>query len=390
MRQLFTLLTTDLVQRIRDKSVIIFAVIVPLALMGAMNLVMGDMMDMELETATVAVSAPEDDELAAALVQAVQALPEGGLDLELTETTADDVQARAESGDAKLGLVIPDGFSQALMAGQPTEIKAIEGDGSGVETSVVLSVVQGFLDRANATAVASTAGAALGLSGQELGGIAQQVATGESAISLTQGEASDEQLDPKGALVAGQSGLFLMFTVSFGVLALLAEREFGTLARLRSMPMNPLLVTLSKVLSSFVLGVVATSILLTTGGLLFGVDFGSPLPIAALIVCAVIATTSLTFIVIKLAKTTEQASIIQTILAMVLGIAGGAFFPMSGEGVLGTILDLNPVGAMIRGLGITAGGGGLADIGTPVLIMLGFAAVSLVIARILPDRGAMA
>ncbi|NLG22984.1 MAG: ABC transporter permease, partial [Actinomycetales bacterium] len=131
-------------------------------------------------------------------------------------------------------------------------------------------------------------------------------------------------------------------------------------------------------------------ILLTVGGRLFDVDFGSPLPIGVLIVSAVIATTSLTFIVIKLAKTSEQASIIQTILAMVLGIAGGAFFPMSGGGVLGTILDLNPVAAMIRGLGITSGGGGLADILTPVLIMLGFAAVAMLIARVVPDRGAMA
>ncbi|USQ81731.1 ABC transporter permease [Ornithinimicrobium faecis] len=387
MRQLFTLLKTDLVQRLRDKSVIIFAVVVPLALMGAMNLVMGDAMDMDLDTATVAVSAPEGDQLAAALVQT---LPEIGLDVEVTETSAADVQARAESGDAKLGLVIPEGFSTALMAGEPVEVEAIEGDGSGIETGVVLSVVQGFLDRAGASAVTTTAGAALGLPAADLGGLAQQVATGESAITLAQGQASDQQLDPKGALVAGQAGLFLMFTVSFGVLGLLAEREFGTLARLRSMPMNPMLVTLSKVLSSFCLGVVATSILLAAGSMLFGVDFGSPLPIAVLIISAVIATTSLTFIVIKLAKTTEQATVIQTILAMVLGIAGGAFFPMSGTGLLGTILDLNPVGAMIRGLGITSGGGGLADIGTPVLIMLGFAAVALVIARILPDRGAMA
>lgn len=390
MRQLFTLLTTDLVQRLRDKSVIIFAVIVPLALMGAMNLVMGDTMDMELETATVAVSAPEGDQLAGQLVQVVQALPESGLDVEVTETAAEDVRPRAESGDAKLGLVIPEGFSEALMAGEPVEVTAIEGDGSGIETSVVLSVVQGFLDRAGASAVATTAGAALGLPGAELGSIAQQVATGESAITLVQGQTSDQQLDPKGALVAGQAGLFLMFTVSFGVLGLLAEREFGTLARLRSMPMNPHLVTLSKVLSSFVLGVVATSVLLTVGGLLFGVDFGSPLAIAVLIVSAVIATTSLTFIVIKLAKTTEQASVIQTILAMVLGIAGGAFFPISGEGLVGTLLDLNPVGAMIRGLGITSGGGGVADIGTPVLIMLGFAVVAMLIARVLPDKGAMA
>jgi len=387
MRNLFTLLRTDLVQRLRDKSVIIFAVIVPLALMGAMNLVMGDAMDGDLETATVAVSAPADDQLAQTLVGV---LPEIGLDVEITETDADDARARAEAGDAKLGLVIPEGFSSALMAGQPAEITAIRGDGAGIESTVVLSVIQGFLDRAAASAVATTAGANLGLAPAQLGGLAQQVATGESALTLTTGEASNEQLDPKGALVAGQAGLFLMFTVSFGVLGLLAEREFGTLARLRSMPMNPQLVVVSKVLSSFVLGVVATSILLTVGGRLFDVDFGSPLPIAVLIVCAVIATTSLTFIVIKLAKTSEQASIIQTILAMVLGIAGGAFFPMSGGGVLGTILDLNPVAAMIRGLGITSGGGGLADILTPVLIMLGFAAVAMLIARVVPDRGAMA
>lgn len=387
MRQLVTLVTTDLLQRVRDKSVIIFAIVVPLALMGAMNLVMGDAMDMDLETATVSVSAPEDDQLASALVQA---LPEVGLEVDLTRTSAEEVQARAESGKAKLGLIIPEGFGESLMAGEPVEVQAIEGDGSGLETGVLLSVVQGFLDRAGATAVTTSAGAELGLAPAQLGEVAQHVSTGESTVQLVEGQASNEQLDPKGSLVAGQAGLFLMFTVSFGVLGLLAEREFGTLARLRSMPMNPVLVVLSKMLSSFVLGVVATSLLLTTGGLLFGVDFGSPLPIAALIVCAVIATTSLTFIVVRLAKTTEQATIIQTILAMVLGIAGGAFFPMSGGGVLGTILDLNPVAALIRGLGITSGGGGLADIGAPVLIMLGFAVVAMLIARVLPDRGAMA
>lgn len=387
MRPLFTLVTTDLIQRVRDKSVIIFAIVVPLALMGAMNLVMGDAMDMDLETATVSVSAPEDDQLASALVQA---LPEVGLEVDLTRTSAEEVQARAESGKAKLGLIIPEGFGESLMAGEPVEVQAIEGDGSGLETGVLLSVVQGFLDRAGATAVTTSAGAELGLAPAQLGEVAQHVSTGESTVQLVEGQASNEQLDPKGSLVAGQAGLFLMFTVSFGVLGLLAEREFGTLARLRSMPMNPVLVVLSKMLSSFVLGVVATSLLLTTGGLLFGVDFGSPLPIAALIVCAVIATTSLTFIVVRLAKTTEQATIIQTILAMVLGIAGGAFFPMSGGGVLGTILDLNPVAALIRGLGITSGGGGLADIGAPVLIMLGFAVVAMLIARVLPDRGAMA
>lgn len=387
MRQLLTLVKTDLVQRIRDKSVIIFAIVVPLGLMTALNLVMGGLMEEELQEATVAVSAPADDQLGSALVQT---LPEIGLDLELTETDADQVRVLAEDGDAKLGVIIPEGFSAAAMAGEPSELTVIRGDGGGIESEVVLSVIQGFLDRTGAAAVAVGAATQLEIGPQQLGTVAQTVAQSESTITLTEGQASNEQLDAQGSLVAGQAGLFLMFTVSFGVLGLLEERENGTLARLRSMPMPRIFPVLAKALSSFVLGVVATSVLLTAGSLLFGVDFGSPLAIAPLIISAVIATTALTFIVIRVARTSEQASIATTILAMVLGIAGGAFFQVSATGWLGTLMDLNPVAALIRGLGITSGGGGLTDVTTPVLIMLGFAAVALVIARIIPDKGAAA
>ena len=48
-----------------------------------------------------------------------------------------------------------------------------------------------------------------------------------------------------------------------------------------------------------------------------------------------------------------------------------------------------PVAALLRGLGTTSGGGGLADIGTPVAIMLGFAVVMLVVSRLVPDRGVL-
>ena len=51
-------------------------------------------------------------------------------------------------------------------------------------------------------------------------------------------------------------------------------------------------------------------------------------------------------------------------------------------------MDLNPVSAFIRGLGITSGGGGLGDLAAPLLILFGFTAVVLVIARLIPDRGA--
>jgi ABC-2 type transport system permease protein len=131
---------------------------------------------------------------------------------------------------------------------------------------------------------------------------------------------------------------------------------------------------------------VATSALLTFGALFFDVSFGSVLVVGVLIVAVVTASTSLMFIVAKLASTAEQAGVAQSILAVSLGLAGGAFFPITGTGLLARVLDLNPIAAFTRGLGISANGGGLGDIGAPLAIMVGFAVVMLVLSAVLPDR----
>ena len=74
MRELWTMTRYDLRQRIRDKSVIIFAILVPLALMFVLELVLGDLTNPELQPTTVAASVPADDQLGAALVQVIRSL----------------------------------------------------------------------------------------------------------------------------------------------------------------------------------------------------------------------------------------------------------------------------------------------------------------------------
>jgi ABC-2 type transport system permease protein len=118
------------------------------------------------------------------------------------------------------------------------------------------------------------------------------------------------------------------------------------------------------------------------------VSFGSPLAVGVLIVCAVAAATSIMFVIARVARTAEQANIAQSVVAMGLGIAGGAFTPIAATGALEQVLDLNPIAAFIRGLGITAGGGGLPDIGEPLLYLVSFAVIVGVLSRLVPDRGA--
>ena len=385
MRKLWTLTAYDLLQRVRDRSVLIYGLVVPLALMYVFNLTFGGTEDLELQPVTVAAAVPPGDQLAASVVRALAASK--ALEIAVEEVAADEAAARVAAGDADVALVVPEGFAAQVMAGNGPAVEVTESAEAGLESDIVLSVVDGVLAELAAGSVAAAAAGEAGVPQDRLNAVAQRVADQGPAIGLVEGRASDEQLSTSGALVAGQAGLFLLFTVGFGVLSLVAEREQGTLARLRSMPMPAGLVVAAKALSGFLLGVVSTAVLLTLGSLFFDVSFGSPVAAAVLVLSAVAAGTSLTFIVARVARTSEQANTVQSIVALVLGIAGGAFFPITASGLAGRLVDLNPIAAFTRGLGITSGGGGLSDIGAPVTVMLGFAVVAWLASRLLPDRG---
>ncbi len=386
MRQLWTIVGFDLRQRIRDKSVIIFGLVVPLALMGVLNMLFsGFDEDAELEPVTVAVSVPDNDH-ANRITETLSDFD--GTDVTVEHVPAGDVRDRVDDGDADLGLTASEAVGASTLTEGEPRVEIVEGnDGGGLESDVLISVVQEVVAVVDYIELYSYVWALSGAPADDI--VDFQAGMNESPpVTLEEGEASDEQLSTRGMLVAGQTGLFLLFTVGFGVLALLAEREQGTLARLRSMPMRPSTVVAAKALTGFLLGVFATSFLLLVGSLLFGVDFGSLVPVAALTIGVVAAATSLTFIVARIARTAEQANIVQSIIAVVLGMAGGAFFPIQATGWAGTIIDLNPIAAFIRGLGITSGGGGLADVGTPLLIMAGFAVAAVLASRLIPDRTA--
>lgn len=388
MRQLLALTLCDLRQRIRDTSVLIFGLVVPLSLMAVLNLVVGGAMDPDVEDLDVGLSIAGDDPIREPLLTAFDTVDVAGL--HVTESSEQQVREQVQDGSLDLGVIVPPDFTAQVLSGQAPVVTVVDHGGAGLSGAVVRAVVQGVVDHLAAGSEAARAGAEAGLSPDEAGALVAEVAGASTPFPLTEATPAPEQLSPSAALVAGQAGLFLIFTVGFGALALLADRENGTLTRLHSMPMPRSRVVWAKALVSFLLGVFATSILLAVGGRLFGADFGSIPAVGLLIVCAVVATTSLMFIVIRVARTAEQAGMAQSILALVLGVAGGAFFPLSAGGPWADLLDLNPVAAFTRGLGITAGGGGITDLGVPVLYLLGFALVCGTLARILPDKGVAA
>src|SRR4051794_4475694 len=199
----------DLRQRLRDRTVIIFGLLVPLGLIIAFHAVLGGTTNPKLQPVTVAVSVPHGDSLGRALVGVVRSV--GVMKVTVKSGTEPAVRALTKRGDADVAVIVPDGFTEQVRAGTPVTVRIVDGAAS-LETGIVEAVVNGTLDRMHAAAVAAQAGAASGVPRDRVAKIAAAVASGTPQITMSQGQAADEQLSVAGSLVAGQAGLFLMFT----------------------------------------------------------------------------------------------------------------------------------------------------------------------------------
>ncbi len=384
LRAIGTMTASDLRQRVRDRSVLVFGLAVPFALMVVFNFLFSDVgATDDLEPVTVALSGSETgtgeriaDTLASVSI----------LDVTVRPADDDDARTAVSDGDADVAVIVPDDFDAVVQAGGDAVVEVVDtGDGS-IESAIVTSVVDESVRRLGAGSRAARAAVSAGVDPTQVGAIAADVAGAPDLVTTSPGAVADEQLSLQGSLVAGQTALFMFFTVGFGVIAYLTERDQGTLARLQSMPLRPRSILVAKTLVSFVLGLVATAVLLGAGGLLFGVSFGALFPVTVLVVATVAAATSLVLVVTKVARTAEQANTVNSILALALGVLGGAFFPIGGGGWLSRLSDLTPPAAFIRGLGITQAGGGVPDLAGPLATVLGFLVVALVLAVVLPAR----
>jgi ABC-2 type transport system permease protein len=169
---------------------------------------------------------------------------------------------------------------------------------------------------------------------------------------------------------------FLFFTVQFGVTSLLEERNDGTMARLLAAPIGRSSILAGKLLTSFMLGLISMFVLVAATSLLFGASWGNPLGVAVLVVAAILSAMGIMAFIATFAKDAEQAANWQSVVAVVLGLFGGTFFPVSlAPGVLSRLTFIAPQAWFMRGLGDLRGGS-LSAVWVPALAMLGFAVVA--------------
>ena len=387
MRGLLTITGKDLRQRLRDRSAYIFGIVVPLGLAVLFSLIAPGL-DEEGLSLDVAVVDRDGGQLAAAFRDGLGATEVVG---EVTHLQDAEAARRAvDGGDVDAAYVLPEGFTAAGTSGGPVRVEVVVDPDRALQRLVATSIAKAFaqhLDTA-ATAVSMVATASGGQVDQgTLTRTAQLAASRGPAVELDQGVAEDDRLDATTYLAAGMAVFFLFFTVQFGVLSLLEERENGTLDRLRVAPIRRGTILAAKVVTSVVLGLVSMSVLVAATTVLLDARWGDPLGVALLVLCGVLAASATVALVGSLARTAEQASTWQAIIAIVLGMLGGSFFPLNdAPGWLHQLRKASPHHWFLEGLGQLTGGGGPSEALPAASFLLVFAAAVAFVAAVAGRR----
>jgi ABC-2 type transport system permease protein len=386
MRAAFLIAGRILRQRLRDRSAIVFAILTPLGLSFAFSMLIPNEFS-SFNTRFVVVD-HDRGHIADVLVDDVLgALVDAGV-AEVDAVTSDAAaQDEVKQGDAAAAIVIPEGFTEAVESGRPTQVQIVGGD-FPVSLEVARSAVGRFASSVGATQLMiATTAAAGGVPDPATVAAAQAASTEPGPIAAAEQSLASRQASLATFYGAAMAIMFVFFATQYGALALLADRQVGTLNRLLAAPISPAVILAGTSLAGFALGLVAMTVMVIATTVFQGANWGPPAFVAVLIVAAVVAATGISTIVASTARTPQQAGGLNAIVALSLSAIGGVFIPISQapEG-LATVAQVTPHYWFLRGVDLLSASsiepaGLVPSIGILVLIGIATGAIGLQRAR---------
>jgi len=139
--------------------------------------------------------------------------------------------------------------------------------------------------------------------------------------------------DPPSGFSQAVPGTMVMFTMlillTSGAILLVVERQHGLLRRLASTPITPGAIIAGKWTARMALGIVQVSFAMLVGRLVFGVDWGSSLPMVMLVLVAWASfNASFGLLLGNVARTQPQMAGGGVLTTMILAALGGCWWPI--------------------------------------------------------------
>lgn len=218
------------------------------------------------------------------------------------------LRAALEDGDLDLVVVVPAGTTEAVAAGQPSQVQALHDPSNQAVGSLVL----GVLDRV-------------------IAGIDERVTERPTLLTVERVSVLPRTLGQIDFMLPGILGMALMQIGLFGTATAMVQlREQQVLRRLAATPLSRSALLASQVAFRLTLALIQTVLIVGLGVLVFRVTIaGHPVVLVAFVLLGALAFIALGYLVSSLARTVDSANGLTQAINFPMMFLSGLFFPLS-------------------------------------------------------------
>jgi ABC-2 type transport system permease protein len=313
MRRFRALIVKELTHMVRDPRTLIFIFIMPilqLVLLGYAN-------NSDVKYVPTVVFNQDNSQASRALLDSFASTSYFSFDYSVYSQA--DVYTLIASGKAKVGIIIPPDYSTNLASGQTASaLVLIDGSDPTIAGSV-LSAAQ-LAGQAHGTSIRSQQLSLTGASGD-----------GSIPVDVHTQVLYNPDLLASYNIVPGLIAIILFQTAtSLTALAIVKERERGTIEQLIVTPIRSWELILAKIIPYIIVSFADTILILVVGTLLFGVPIrGSLMLLFAMTGLYLLPTLGYGLVISTIAQTQQQAQLMVMPLMLPAFMLSGFLFPIS-------------------------------------------------------------
>jgi ABC-2 type transport system permease protein len=380
-----TIAGSELRRTFRNRTALFFLVGLPVALILVIGVAFGNADRLE-------VGVVDHDG-----TEASQSLVDGLDDMEgvTTYDSIDTLRRDVRSGAIGAGVVVPEGYGADLDAGDDVRVELISDPTSAAAAATQAAVRSAVGDRAIVVAAARAvagdgSGSGSGDSSDSSDSSDDDVAArarDEAArlaedlprVGIRTDVVEDAEVQFGSFDYTAPADLVLFTFVNSLVVGtfLARDRQQGIVRRMLATPHGTGTILAGIGAAKLAVGIAQSLVIVGVGGLLFGVSWGQPAAVAALVVLFALVATACGLLVGSYAGDPDQAASVMTPVAVAMGMLGGCMWPLEiVPPIMRTIGHVTPhAWAMDGWTDVVFGGAGIADIAGPLAVLAGFALV---------------
>ncbi|GAA1007835.1 hypothetical protein Aple_043950 [Acrocarpospora pleiomorpha] len=377
LRPLLTVSALELRTRVRDRTALLIAIIVPVAMATLFGVALGG--DDPPLRATVGFVDLDGGEFPAGVRREVMASKELDGVLTLRDLPGrEQAQTALDAGDIGAAIVFPKGFSASVGAGEGGQVGVLTSADSPLAGVVANAVVDRISSLVRARTLAVRASLDAGVPAAEVKEFVERNGAAGPALTLENDPMAGGKVDLSVYYGAGMAALFAFFVVGASFRSLLIERKQGTLDRMRAGPIGAWVPIAGKAVVGFALAMVSVCVTWASSVLIFGSTWGDPVAVFTLLLAHVLAATAITMLVASRARTDAQADGVIMVISFVAAFFGGSLVPLYNlPDPLQTIALFTPNAWTTTGLtGLAGSGAGLASVAVPIGVLCAIAAAA--------------